>query len=597
MTTMKAGDPPSVTRNHETPVARLVSVNVGMPKDVQWRGKTVHTGIWKTPVDGPVMVRRLNIDGDGQGDLAGHGGEQRAVMVYQTESYEYWKTQLGRDDLRLGNFGENFTVTGLSDREVCIGDRYRIGEAEFEVTQPRVTCFRVGMRLGDPEMPNLLVSHHRPGFYFRVITEGHVQAGDAIVRSRRGRHQLSVADVDALLYLPNRDEDRLHKAIDVPALSPGWQQSFRDMLTSHENPGAPAAPAIGAEPAWPGFRPLRVSATHHETASILSIQLEADDHAVLPTPLAGQYFTVRIPAAGDPTPMRSYSLSGDPGAGRYRISVKREDHGQVSRWLHTHIEAGSVVEAAAPRGDFCLTDDSSPVVLISAGVGATPVLAMLHALAAAHSYREIWWLHTTRNRKTHAFAAEVTSLIERLPHARQKLFYTTGEEVGGIVTLGHLDQQSIAGLGLPSDAAVYLCGPGPFMDAMGDALTAAGISPGHINTELFGALPPINPGVVPGPLPARPHPPAGTPGTGPLITFGRSGLSVNWSPDYHNILELAEFCDVPTRYSCRSGVCHTCVTGVVAGTATYIQPPLEQPAEGTVLICCAAPRDDIVLDL
>ena len=183
MTTMKAGDPPSVTRNHETPVARLVSVNVGMPKDVQWRGKTVHTGIWKTPVDGPVMVRQLNIDGDGQGDLAGHGGEQRAVMVYQTESYEYWKTQLGRDDLRLGNFGENFTVTGLSDREVCVGDRYRIGEAEFEVTQPRVTCFRVGMRLGEPAMPSLLVSHHRPGFYFRVITEGHVQSGDAIVRS------------------------------------------------------------------------------------------------------------------------------------------------------------------------------------------------------------------------------------------------------------------------------------------------------------------------------------------------------------------------------------------------------------------------------
>ena len=258
-------------------------------------------------------------------------------MVYQTESYEYWKTQLGRDDLRPGNFGENFTVTGLSDREVCVGDRYRIGEAEFEVTQPRVTCFRVGMRLGEPAMPSLLVSHHRPGFYFRVITEGHVQAGDAIVRSRRGRHQLSVADVDALLYLPNRDEDRLHKAVDVGALSPGWQQSFRDMLTPHENPSAPAAPAIGAEPAWPGFRPLRVSATHHETASTLSIQLEADDHAVLPTPLAGQYLTVRIPAAGDPPPMRSYSLSGDPGAGRYRISVKREDHGQVSRWsAHPH---------------------------------------------------------------------------------------------------------------------------------------------------------------------------------------------------------------------------------------------------------------------
>lgn len=151
------------------------------------------------------MVRRLNIDGDGQGDLGGHGGEQRAVMVYQTESYEFWKRYLNRNDLKPGHFGENLTITGLSDYDVCIGDRYRIGNAEFEVTQPRVTCFRVGLRLGEPEMPNLLVAQHRPGFYFRVITEGCVQAGGRIVRTRRWRHQLSVADVDALLYLPHKD--------------------------------------------------------------------------------------------------------------------------------------------------------------------------------------------------------------------------------------------------------------------------------------------------------------------------------------------------------------------------------------------------------
>ena len=220
--------------NHSSDVvtARLVSVNVGMPTDVAWRGKTVHTGVYKSPVTGPVMVRRLNIDGDGQGDLAGHGGEQRAVMVYQTESYDYWSRFLRRDDLQPGNFGENFTITGLGDDEVCIGDRYAIGEAEFEVTQPRVTCFRVGMRLGEPDMPNLLVAHHRPGFYFRVITEGRVQAGDAIVRTRRGRHELTVADIDALLYLPDRDSDLLRKSVDVPALSPGWQQSFNDLLAA-----------------------------------------------------------------------------------------------------------------------------------------------------------------------------------------------------------------------------------------------------------------------------------------------------------------------------------------------------------------------------
>ena len=131
----------------------LLSVNVGLPKNVAWQGKTVYTGVWKHPVDGPAMVRRLNIDGDGQGDLAGHGGEQRAVLVYQAGSYRHWQQHLGRDDLGYGAFGENLTVDGLADDEVCIGDRYRIGGAEFEVTQPRVTCYRVGLRLGDRSCP------------------------------------------------------------------------------------------------------------------------------------------------------------------------------------------------------------------------------------------------------------------------------------------------------------------------------------------------------------------------------------------------------------------------------------------------------------
>lgn len=566
-------------------MARLVSVNVGMPKDVQWRGKIVYTGIWKAPVDGPVMVRRLNVDGDGQGDLGGHGGEQRAVMVYQVESYDFWRNYLGRDDLEAGQFGENFTITGLSDDEVCIGDRYRIGDAEFEVTQPRVTCFRVGMRLDEPEMPNLLVSQHRPGFYLRVISEGTVRAGDDIVRTRRGRHELSVADVDALLYLPNRNAELLRKVVDVPALSPGWQQSFRDMLTE---PGS-AAPPIGVEPAWDGFRPLRVSQTRRESPEVLSIRLESEDHSALPPPLPGQYLPVRLAGAGKPAPLRSYSLSGDPAAGFYRISVKREEHGLVSAWLHTHIQPGAVMDAAAPRGDFYLTEEVDPVVLFSAGIGATPVLAMLHALSAAGSTRDIWWLHTTRSPQTQVFADEVATLIGSLAHARQRVFYTESQ--------GRLTQESIAELGLPTDASVYLCGPTQFMADIRDHLTALGIDPAHIHSELFGALPAINPGVVETGERRAPHPPAGTPGTGPPVTFARSGLTVNWSPDYPSILEFAEACDVPTRFSCRSGVCHVCVTGVVAGSTTYVQPPLEAPGEAEVLICSAVPGSDLVLDL
>ena len=561
--------------------ARLVSVNVGMPADVRWRGNTVHTGIYKTPVAGPVMVRRLNLDGDGQGDLGGHGGEQRAVMVYQTESYDYWSRVLSRDDLAPGQFGENFTITGLGDDEVCIGDRYAIGEAEFEVTQPRVTCFRVGMRLGEPDMPNLLVAHHRPGFYFRVIAEGRVQAGDAIVRTRRGRHELTVADIDALLYLPDRDMDALRKAVDVPALSPGWQQSFADLLAA----GA-TAPPIGVEPGWHGFRRLRVASVHRESPSVMSIRFEIDDGAPLPVPLPGQYLTLRIPDAGDPAPLRSYSLSSY--GTDYRISVKREDHGTVSRWLHDNIRAGSFVDVAAPRGEFYLTAGTGPVVLLSAGVGITPVLAMLHALAAERSEREILWVHATRDATSQAFSDEVGYLIAELAHARQQVTYTG--------SAGRLDGKGVAALGLPREAAVYMCGPDGFMADMRSALIDAGIDPARIYSELFGALPAINPGIVDRPT-RRPHPPAGPEGAGPPVSFSRSGLTVNWSAEYGSLLELAEACDVPTRYSCRSGVCHTCETPVIAGTTVYPQPPLELPPDGTVLICTAEPRDGVVLDL
>src|SRR6202042_3292347 len=211
---------------------RLLSVNVGGPREVQWDGKTVRTAIWKEPVDGPRMVRHINIDGDDQADRLAHGGEHRAVFVYQIDSYRYWQRELGRDDFSYGQFGENFTVEGLPDDEVCIGDRYRIGEALFEVTQPRVTCYRVGLRMNDPAMPTQLVAHHRPGFYFRVLEEGLVQAADDIEK---------IADVAALRFLPNKWRALLERALLVPALSEGWQGSFRELLAKADD-DTPTAP-------------------------------------------------------------------------------------------------------------------------------------------------------------------------------------------------------------------------------------------------------------------------------------------------------------------------------------------------------------------
>jgi ferredoxin-NADP reductase/MOSC domain-containing protein YiiM len=583
----------------------LLSVNVGLPRDVAWQGKTVHTGIWKEPVQGPVMVRRLNIDGDGQGDLNGHGGEQRAVMVYQIESYRHWEQHFGRHDFGYGQFGENLTVDGLADDEVCIGDRYRIGEAEFEVTQPRVTCYRVGLRLGEPELPALLVSHHRPGFYMRVLREGRIQASDQITKTRTGPHALSVTDTDALLYLPGRDAAKLRLAAQIPALSPGWQQSFRELIDADERGGSAAAPPPGTEPgarpapAWSGFRSLRVTRVARETPTVSSIYLAAEDSTPLPAAQAGLYVTLRVSDAGQPPPVRSYSLSSAPGTPEYRISVKAEPHGEVSRYLNRRLHTGSTLDVAAPRGDFVLDDGAGAVLLISAGIGVTPVLSMLHQLAEARSEREVWWIYSARRPREYPLAGEARTLLRSLPHTREHLFYsqaTTAELHREHAVAGHVTKDILAVLGLPASAQAYVCGPPAYMTDVRDALVAIGIGPASIHMELFGALASSNPGVV-GQSARAPHSPPGRPGTGPVVTFARSGISTPFDDRWHSLLDLADACDVPSRWSCRTGVCHTCVTPLLSGAVSYSPDPLEAPSEGEVLICCSHPREDVVLDM
>ena len=584
---------------------RLLSVNVGLPQDVAWHGRTVHTAVWKRPVPGPQMVRRLNIDGDGQGDLAGHGGEHRAVFVYQIDSYRYWQQQLARDDFGYGQFGENFTVEGLADDQVRIGDRYQIGEALFEVTQPRVTCYRVGIRMNDPRIPALLVSHHRPGFYLRVLREGAVRAGDEIVPVAAGPEAMTVAEVDALLYLPGHSRQRVAQALRIPALPDGWKASFRALLDQPASPGGTAGNAglvpVSPPPAWPGFRPLAVTAVERDTSSVISVYLADPDGAAVPAAQPGQFLTLRLPATpGGPPLVRSYSLSGSPGAPSYRISVKREPHGAGSEFMHTRVHAGDQLEVAAPRGTFILQPGDTPVLLISAGVGATPVLAMLHALAGAGSGREIWWLHGARSRADEPFASESRSLLAQLARGHRHICFSRPgpDDVPGrdYQTAGRLTADVLAGLGLPRDADAYLCGPAAFMAGVSSALEGLGAGRPRVHTEIFGAAGSSTPGIAP--AAARPpHPPAGQPGTGPQIAFARSGLTVPWDQECASLLELAEACDVPVRWSCRTGVCHTCETSLLSGTVGYTPDPVEEPAGGSVLICCSQPRGDLVLDL
>ena len=584
----------------------ILSVNVGLPRDIAWRGKVVHTAIWKWPVTRRVMARRLNIDGDGQGDLAGHGGEHRAVMVYQIDSYRYWEKLLQRSDFEYGQFGENLTVEGLPDSEVCIGDRYRIGGALFEVTQPRVTCYRVGIRMNNPAMPALLVSHRRPGFYLRVIEEGEIGTGDAIVKISGGPESITVLEVDGLLYLHDHAPNGLQRALRVPALSQGWRESLRSLAESEGKPGRSGNPGLAPSsvppPAWRGFRSLRVAAVERESFDVLSFVLESEDRSPLPSPLPGQSLVFKVAPAKDAEPiLRNYSISGAAGSGTYRVSVKRAA-GEGSRYFHDRIRAGDLLQVGAPRGSFTLAPGDRPVVLLSAGIGATPVLSMLHSLAesGSDSQREVWWCHGARNGAEHPFAAEARELLGRLSQGHSLVAYSKPGEAdkSGIDydVSGHLSLTTLQQFRVPKDADFYLCGPAAFLACFTSALKSWGVPDSAIHSEVFGAGSSITPGIASA-ASVAPHPPSGTAGTGPKVSFTRSGLAAPWDSKYGSLLEFAEACDIPVKWSCRTGVCHMCESGLIDGRVSYSTEPLDPPAEGDVLICCSTPLTAVGLDL
>lgn len=587
-------------------MARLLSVNVGLPRDIVWKGRTVHTGVWKNPVHGSCRVGRLNLGGDGQGDLAGHGGEHRAVFVYQTESYRYWEEQLKRNDFVYGQFGENFTIEGLADDAVSIGDRFQIGTALFEVTQPRVTCFRVGIRMNEPRMASLLTSSGRPGFYFRVLREGEVAAGNEIVKVGEAGERMTVSEINALLYLPDHARDRVERALRIEALSHGWRRSFEALLQSQQNGAstgnAGLAPAAAAHPVSPGFHSLVVTSMDRESADVLSFAMQSSDGHQLAMALPGQYVVVRLkPTTGGPMLFRSYSLSGPLSSERYRISVKIEPNGAAGNYLREHLRVGERLDVSSPRGSFVLQPGERPIVLLSAGIGATPVLAMLHALAAARTTRQVMWLHTARDGQHHPFAGEVRRLMRALTNARSHVCYTrpdsiekTGEDFN---SMGRFSRSVFDELGLPRDAEVYLCGPTRFMADMKEALGALGVLPERLHIEIFNGGESMTPGVV-GAVARAPHPPGDEANTGALVSFARSGISAHWDASrYASILEMAEACDVPVRWACRTGVCHNCESGLVSGAVVYGPQPLDKPADGNVLVCCSQPASDVVIDL
>jgi ferredoxin-NADP reductase len=438
-----------------------------------------------------------------------------------------------------------------------------------------------------------------------VLEEGEVVAGDEITQVVSGPERMSVSEIDALLYMPGHPRDELERALRIPSLSTGWRHSLEALLTQQSegslttgNAGLNAA--AGPPLAWRGFRPLRVSRKVHESGNVISLLLEPTDEQPIAAALPGQFVVLRLGPASAPALMRSYSLSGEPGTSYYRVSIKREVHGAAGAYVDDELRVGDIVPTSAARGNFTLRPGDTPVVLLSAGIGVTPVLAMLHVLAAEASTRKIWWLHGTRNGREHPFAEETRGLLNSLAYHHSYICYSSPDREDrpnvDFDAPGRLNMQLRGELNLPRNGDFYICGPSTFMDDLTAGLATLGVARDRIHTEIFGAGPSTTPGIAASPR-RPPHLPASASGSGPMVSFARSSLNVRWGPSFQSLLELAEACDVPVRFACRTGVCHTCETGLVAGTIGYRPDPVDAPADGNVLICCAQPSGDVVIDL
>ena len=579
---------------------KLLSVNVSLPKEVTYKGKTVRTGIFKKPVEGRIKVRRLNLDGDGQADLVGHGGEFRAVLAYSFENYDYWAKELERTDFRFGQFGENFTVQGMVDEDIHVGDRFRIGTGLFEVTQPRVPCYKLAMKMGVEGFYNRILESGRPGFYFRVLEEGEVGAGDVIARVKSDPVRMTVRRVSNLLYFEKDDLDGAREALRIEALSPGWRRSFEERLAKAE------IAAVAQEQ----FRTLVVTRKVPESDNITSFYLMAEDEKPLDPFLPGQFLPLKLDVPGQYQPVvRTYSLSDSPNAPHYRLTIKREPAppdqpdaypGVSSNYFHDQVGVGTKLLAKSPRGKFYLDPRrETPAVLLSAGVGLTPLVSMLNAIVEAGSGLPTWFLHGSRNGRVHALGEHVRRVAQENENVKVHVRYSqpSPEDVidRDYDDVGHIDIELVKRLVLDTNRDFYLCGPTPFMKSLFDGLLEWEVPEHRIHYEFFGPASAL-----------KERAKVATPKrlaeaseccTDIEVTFSQSGVKANWNPSFESILDLAEANGLSPDYSCRSGICHTCMCPLEEGDVEYVLEPLDPPDPGSVLICCSKPKTNVVVDV
>ena len=563
---------------------RLLSVNVSLPKTIDYQGKEVTTGIFKEPVSGPVRVCTLNLEGDGQADLNAHGGAFKAVYVYSYNNYSYWADRLQRD-FSPGQFGENFTVEGLSDQTVCVGDQFSVGSALFEVTQPRVPCYKLAIKMDHEGFYNEIIQSGRLGFYLRVLKEGTVEANTPITLVTKGRHRITIDELNRLMYFDKENGQRMEEALTLEALSPGWKSTFQQRLKQPRQNLSE-------------YYPLTVVDKIPESDTITSFYLASEKGKALVSFRPGQHLPVKLDIPGQyQTIYRTYTLSDAPGTDYYRLTIKRErapknaPHlypGVSSNYFHDQVAVGHTIMARPPAGNFYLrTDSDRPVVLLSAGVGVTPMISIVNALIRRNSTRTIWFFHGTRNKREHALGRHIRQLAQQYSYLHPHIRYSQPDsedqlgadyEAPGRITVDTVKRV------LPNRTGdFYLCGPGAFMDHLREGLAAWGVPAEHIYYESFGSA---STGQK---VKKTQHP--------YQVQFSQSQVNTRWTSDCDSLLELAESEGLAPPFSCRSGICQTCISRLVQGEVTYLTEPTDMPPAGQVLLCCSQPATDVIISV
>jgi len=581
----------------------VVSVSVGKPRRVTIGGKEVSIGIFKEPVNGRAMVRRLNIEGDAQADHRVHGGENMAVYAYPVEHYSFWENELGRANLPHGQFGENLTVRGLMEKTARVGEIYRVGGALLQVTQPRIPCFKLVYRMdAGPDFAKRFFESRRMGFYFRVLQEGEVGAGDAIELIEGAEESVTIAEFIEFTQFQTHDPVGLRRVLasrDLSTGPKGWREHLEMMVEKAER--------VSAARGWEAFRSFVVDRKVPESDTVTSFYLVPEDGEALPGFQPGQFLTFKLYIEGQPRPViRTYSLSDSPGhTDYYRVSIKREaapepglPAGVASTHFHDRVEVGTHLCVKAPRGQFYLDPGTdTPVVLLSAGVGLTPMISMLNTIVESGSQRPTWFVHGARNGREHAMGAHARHLAAENDHVRVHISYSRPreEEMPGrdYESPGRINVELLERILPGRDFDFYLCGPTPFLKSLYNELLAWGVPESRIRYEFFG------PATALKPQEKRARTTARTAGITEAIqvNFARSEVTASWDPSAESLLDLAEAQGLRPDFSCRSGICQSCICKLLVGEVEYFQEPLDVPDPGCVLICSAKPKTDVVIDV